>query len=257
MASLVWFVFSLRGLIAACGVAAVWVLRRPASRTARRVLMGAVGGFALASLYAVPYGVSRLLTRGYQPLAAADVAAGRVAIVVLGAGEHDIEAWDGTSMPVIDPMEASRVLEAARVYRLLPDAWVITSGGAVSSGPRASTSGAAMRDALVHLGVPPARVLVETTSQSTHDEAVLVAPMLRSLRADRVILVTTDFHMWRSRGVFRAAGVATIPAIARDPYLSHTWRSWYLPTGQGLALTGYVVHELLAMGYYAAHGWLR
>lgn len=256
MASLVWFVFSPLGLVVAWIVAIVWFARRPTSRAARRVLVSVVAGFTLASLYAVPYGVSRALVRGYRPFSSADVAPGRVAIVVLGAGEMGVEDWDRTSLPVIGPMEASRVLEAARVYRLRPDAWVITSGGAVGDGPRAPTSGAAMRDALVHLGVPPARVLVETESRSTHDEAVLIAPMLRSLETDRVILVTTDFHMWRALRVFRAAGVTAIPAIARDPYRSHNWRGWYLPTGQGLSLTGYVVHEVLAVGYYAVRGWL-
>jgi uncharacterized SAM-binding protein YcdF (DUF218 family) len=257
LASLVWFVFSAAGLMLALWVAVAWLIVRPTSRMRRRLLIGIVVGFTLASLYCVPYGVSRMLVQGYHPFSAADVPAGRIAIVVLGAGEMGLQDWDRRTVPVIGPMEASRVLETARVYRLIPDAWVISSGGAVSSGPGAPTSAAGMRDALVFLGVPAARILMEPGSRSTRDEAVRIAPMVRSLNADGVILVTTDFHMRRSLGTFRAAGVPATPAIARDPYLSHGWRSWMLPTGQGLGLTGYVVHEFLAIGYYTVRGWLR
>lgn len=48
-----------------------------------------------------------------------------------------------------------------------------------------------MRDALVAIGVPPARIAVEAVSSTTHHEAVLIAPMLRDLHVDHLVLVMT------------------------------------------------------------------
>ena len=114
-----------------------------------------------------------------------------------------------------------------------------------------------MRDAMIRFGVPASRILVEDRSRTTRDEAVLIAPMLRSLNVDHVILVTSDFHMRRSLGAFRAVGIPAIPAIARDPFLSYPWSRWILPSSHGFELTSAVVHEVGGIGFYAARGWFR
>jgi len=59
--------------------------------------------------------------------------------------------------------------------------------------------------------------------RTTHDEAVLVAPMLKRLGVQRTILVTSAIHMPRSLGTFRAAGVDAIPAPALDPGARAWW----------------------------------
>ena len=257
MAAIIEAVFSVFGLIVTLLVVTVWLRRRVPRGNARRAFVGIVAAYVLASLYGVPYGVSRLLTAGFHPLTASDAGPGRTVVVVLGAGEWAVEDWDHGTIPVTSAVGAARVLEAFRIYRLFPDAWVISSGGIATSQRGAPPSGAVMRDMLVHLGVPPPRILVEDTSRSTHDEAVLIAPMLRDLRPDRVILVTSDVHMRRALGAFRAAGVVATPAIARDPYVPRGWLGTVYPSGYGLDFTGDVLHELVGIPYYAARGWWR
>src|SRR6185295_8970327 len=94
--------------------------------------------------------------------------------------------------------------------------------------------GITLRDAMVTLGVPAARLIVETESRDTHDEAVIVAPMLRNLDVEHVVLVTSGTHMRRSLGTFRAQGIRAIPAIARDPLTAIAWSDWVLPSDLGL-----------------------
>ena len=257
MAAVLWFLFSHTFLILGLVGVAIWLGLRPSSRRARRALIMLVGVFTMASLFAVPHGVRRLLTRGYHPLVASDVPAGRTAIIVLGAGEGWVEAWDRRSLPVVTPMGSSRILEAARAYRLLPNAWLISSGGAAFSAPGAPPSGDVMRDALIRLGLPSDRITVEAESHSTRQQPVKVSPILRSLGADHVVLVTTDVHMYRSLGVFRAAGINAIPAIARDPEQPYDLWLWILPGRVGLELSAAVAHELVGIGYYTARGWMR
>ena len=213
-------------------------------------------GYTLASLYALPYAMSRVLVAGLHQFSPADLRPGPTAIVVLGSGAVVARDWDQRQLSLPDGPGAAPVLEAYRVYFLAADQWVISSGGAVSAQIGAPTTGATMRDPLVQMNVPASRILVENESRNTRDEAVLVAPMLRSLHVNQVIVVTSDFHIRRSLGAFRALDVSATPAIARDPMMSRPWYEWVSPSYQALLLTGSVVHEFLAIGWYALRGWL-
>ena len=177
--------------------------------------------------------------------------------MLLGVGEPEVQDWDGDRLALLSPVNASRILESVRVYRTSTKAWIISSGGPVSARAGAPTSAGLMKDELLQLGVPAAQILLEARSLTTHDEAVLVAPMLRDLHPDRVVVVTSEIHMWRALGAFRASGVEATPAIARDPYLPFNGSEWLLPTAQGLKLTRGVVHEAVGVGYYFARGWWR
>ena len=68
-----------------------------------------------------------------------------------------------------------------------------------------------MRDFLVAHQVPLSRILVETKSTNTLENARNVAPMVAALDGPKVLL-TSDLHMFRALRVFHKAG---IPVIAR------------------------------------------
>ncbi len=252
------FLFSVRGLVIGLLACVWWLHTRPMSPAARHALVWVVTAFTLASLYVVPYAAVRLLAHGYHPLTVADVPPGPTAIVVLSAGNITIVDRDKESFSILEPVSASRVLEAARVFRMFPRSTVISSGGRIYDGDTTlQPSALTMRDALVRLGIPASQIVLESESVDTHDEAVRVAPMLRALHADRVIVVTSDVHMRRSLGVFRAQGFDVWPAMARDPNEPDNWIDWLMPDDDGLDLSNAVVHELLGIGWYTARGWMR
>jgi uncharacterized SAM-binding protein YcdF (DUF218 family) len=254
---MIGYIFSVSGLVLALlTVAICWHLRL-SRRGARLTLLAVVAIYLLASLYSISYGIGQLLVGEYRPLRASDLAPGRVAIVLLGVGESAVRDWDGNSATLFTAVSGSRVLEAARVYRLSSDAWVISSGGPVSREPGAPTSAALMQEALTRLGVPASRIVLEAQSRTTRDEAVLVAPMLRALNVDQVVLVTSATHLRRAMGAFRATGANPIPSMARDPNLPFEWRRWLLPTNRSLEHTASVVHEVVGLAYYRLKGWLR
>jgi uncharacterized SAM-binding protein YcdF (DUF218 family) len=105
--------------------------------------------------------------------------------------------------------------------------------------------------------VPASRILLESESENTHDEVVLVAPMLAARQIDRVILVTSDVHMRRSIGTFHAVGIEAIPAIAQDPAWVPSWRGWLLPSPLGLETSSGVAHEIAGFAGYAVRGPYR
>jgi uncharacterized SAM-binding protein YcdF (DUF218 family) len=237
-------------------IACIW--RRPRSASARRALFTIAIVYGLASIYAVPSVIGRVLSAGYHPFAAADAPRGRTAIVVLGAEALRIKGWDDSlSVSVMTTIAAGRVLEAWRVFRLITPAIVVSSGGPPGETDTSIASGENMHDELVRLGVPDSRILVETMSRDTHDEAVIVAPMLRAHGVEHVVLVTSGPHMRRSLAVFHAQGWNAVPAIAPDPGWTSSWSAWLVPSANGLDLSYQVVHELIGLPYYWVRGWER
>jgi uncharacterized SAM-binding protein YcdF (DUF218 family) len=245
--------FTVSGVVVSVLVAALWCAARPRSAAARRFLLGVALAYTIASIYIVPYSVGRLLSSGYHRFDQADAPSGTNAVVILGAGDWVVQGWDERIFP-LNIEAASRVLEAWRVYKLISPKWMISSGGSVGRGEASSTN---MREALVRLGVPSSRILLESDSYSTHDEAIFVTRMLRTLHVDKVVLVTGDIHMRRSVGAFRAQGIDAIPAMAPDSRGLYPWRGRMLPTAAGLELSRKVVHELLGIPYYWARGWWK
>ena len=257
MTEFVQFLFSPGGLVISVLLATLWVAARPQSRLARRFLGFIVASYTLMSIYAVTFVLTRPLVLGYHPLTAADVPPGRTAVVVLGSGSYSIQDWSGNEYSTTDESAASRVLEAVRVYRLINPEWVIASGGKLHPDDVAQATGDAMRSLLVQLGVPPGRIVLQTTSRNTHEEAQLNLDILRGVKADHVVVVTSDVHMRRAVGTFRAEGVEVIPAIARDPFQARSWQDWVAPSDTGLWGASSLAHETLGIGYYAARGWYR
>jgi uncharacterized SAM-binding protein YcdF (DUF218 family) len=223
------------------------------------VLIVFIAAYVLAAVYAVPYGASRLLTVGYHRFTAegvdqAQAGPGDVAVVVLGSGDEVVDGWED-QLIVTTTVEGARVLEAARVFRLIAPAWVIASGGdPLGTGPPSSIT---MRDELMRLGVPDVRILLESRPRDTHEEAIRIAPMLRSLGVRQLVLVTSESHMRRALGTFRAVGWNAVPAIAPGPrHPAHRFE-WILPTRRGLDFSGAVIHEAIGIPYYAIRGWWR
>lgn len=257
MSDLVRFFCSATGALVWLFATIVWTAIRPRSRAARRALLTVAFVYALASIYAVPALVGRTLSIGYRPFTVADAPRGRTAIVVLGSGAVLIEGWDeNLHLDLMTDVEGARVLEAWRVFRLISPALVVASGGRPDPDDASPPSGQNMHDALVRLGVPDGRTLVETISRNTHDEAVVIAPMLHAHGVEHIVLVTSDTHMRRSLAVFRAQGWDAVPAIAPDPgRFDRSWRAWLLPSDSGLQMSEQVMHELLGIPYYWLRGW--
>src|SRR3954454_6718463 len=124
------YLLSASGVIAFLIAMALWIQLRPSSRRARRVLAAGAFGLAAISIYGAEYLIARALAIGFKPFQVADAAPGRrTAVVVLGSGGTEVEDWDGKTFSVVDRNAAARVLEAARVVRLIDPAVVISSGG--------------------------------------------------------------------------------------------------------------------------------
>jgi uncharacterized SAM-binding protein YcdF (DUF218 family) len=113
-----------------------------------------------------------------------------------------------------------------------------------------------MQQLILRLGVPAERVLLETESKNTREEALVIGRMLAGRGGRPVVLVTSPTHMRRALAVFGAQGITAIASPSR--YVSDdSWRTGrWVPNNQALALVDTVIYDQAAWLYYWWRGWL-
>lgn len=121
--------------------------------------------------------------------------------------------------------------------------WISGTG----DGPRPAAG--VMKEFLIGQSVPADRVHVETVSRNTRESAREMAKILAGERG-RVVLLTSDFHMFRSRRLFAREGlrVGTRPVPDAGKRGSRAWTRW----------SGFldVCEELVKIVWYKANGWI-
>ena len=237
----------------------------------RRWVAAVVIGYAAISTQVGAGLLSRTLTSGYRPIQSIEEAHGAQAIVLLGGGSMNLRA-SGRQLSTVATDAGLRVLEAARLFTLLngpalngassraadgvEGPVVIASGGITERDPAAAPESTALRQALVAVGVPADRILLESESKNTRDEVVMIKRMLAERNITQFVLITSPLHMRRSILAFEQEGLHPIPSPARlVPERSAADRRFW-PSAQWLSVSDDAIYEWLARGYYWWKGWL-
>jgi len=169
-------------------------------------------------------------------------------IVVLGCGHAS-----NAKLPVTSQLygcSLERMIEALRIYNLHPEARIITSG---YGGSDKTANAEKVKQALVSLGVPEAKITAEGRPRDTEQEAQLISPIISDKQS---VLVTSASHMPRAINYFYAQGVNPIAAPAgfhvKNIDQERDWRS-YVPGAGTLKQTTAAWHETLGR----AVQWLK
>lgn len=237
-------------------VAVVLLLMDDSRRARGRGLLAALAIlYWILSLPVTATGLERLLSGGYAPIAEASQAGGARTVVVLSGGGVTFSAPSG-SIDVVSDATAFRLLEAERLYTLLGQPLLVVSGGLPASLEGASAESEAMRDLLASRGVPLDRILVETESGNTREQAILVGRLLAERQVVDFVLVTSPSHMRRALGAFAEVGLHPVPSASSDAPSGASASAVFLPSEEGLRRSQMALREVLALGYYAVRGWL-
>lgn len=146
--------------------------------------------------------------------------------------------------------DALRMMEAARMYRVLDRPWVIVTGGV---GSERHTDAERMAEELKAMGVPEDRIVKEVKATNTHEHAMYVPPLLRERQMRQFVLVTSRQHIDRALRVFRKAGFDPIPS-SPEVFVIHARPLVYLlPSKSALLSSEEIFYDKGAMVYY----WLR
>ncbi|MFA6154347.1 YdcF family protein [Mesorhizobium sp.] len=104
-----------------------------------------------------------------------------------------------------------RMVEAAVLARRFPEAKVVVSGGngeLFLDGEGDATTAPRLLGAL---GVAPERLILESKSRNTYENAVFTKALVTPKPGETWLLVTSAFHMPRAKALFDKAGFPTVP----------------------------------------------
>lgn len=143
-----------------------------------------------------------------------------------------------------------RAVYAAHVFLDEHFQEIIISGG----GEDSTSSAALMRDFIVAQGVPAAAVRLESASRDTRQSALFVAAQLRAdaphYQNRRLVLLTSDYHLFRANRAFRLAGAGAAPRPIPDA--RKRAGAWLQRWTVFLEL----LVETAKIGYYWSRGWI-
>ena len=115
-----------------------------------------------------------------------------------------------TARQITETDEAGdRLIETIRLAQLYPDARIVPTGGVAAISTRTESEAATMQRLMLSFGIAPERIVLEDQARNTDENADYTARLLGPAHGP-VLLVTSAFHMPRSMGLFRKAGIAAI-----------------------------------------------
>ena len=106
---------------------------------------------------------------------------------------------------------ADRFVEALRLAQKFPDSSILVSGGDGSISGVYEGDAAASERFFPLFGVGRDRLIEETQSRTTFENAVNTKEFLASQGLSKCLLITSGFHMPRSVGIFRKLGIDIVP----------------------------------------------
>jgi uncharacterized SAM-binding protein YcdF (DUF218 family) len=172
-------------------------------------------------------------------------------IVVLGGAIDDLTSRDrGT--PTLTSA-ANRITTFVMLAQCYPQAKLVFTGGSGAVEQGVSNEATYARILVGQLGLPPDRVMFETTSRTTWENAVNTDALVKPQPGERWVLLTSASHMPRAVGVFRKVGWTVLPWPVG--YQSRDHISAYAQSlGKKLEVLDWAIHEWIGLAIYYLAG---
>ncbi len=226
------------------------------------LFLGIISFFAFSSSPLSTALLARLEKR-YPPLLDAKGVGNVDTIVLLTTA-----AWKDPHVPLtsqVGETTVSRLLEAIRLFHLIPGAKVVISGGPLGSDDRDIPVSRIVGDLARAMGIPEGRMMLETSSTNTYENGVEIQKILGERP---FLLVTSASHLPRAIAVFHKLGLSPIPApadfriIRARPHVDATGVELLkemisaLPSSNNLAHSERTLHEYVGFIWYRLRGWI-
>lgn len=156
---------------------------------------------------------------------------------------------------------ADRIMHTVQLYKLGKVPFIIVSGG---SGKliqeEEPTEAEQIKKVLLISGVAEEDILTENKSRNTYENAVFTARLLdeKNLPRDKLLLVTSAFHMRRSLACFNKAGIFPRP-YSTDFYSNeqeYSPEDLFIPGNEALTQWTTLISEWTGYTIYALLGYL-
>ncbi len=142
-----------------------------------------------------------------------------------------------------------RLIEFAALARRYPEARLVFTAG--SGKLRQDVKEAdVLAPVLRDLGIDPARVILESRSRNTYENAVMTHALIAPRAGETWVLITSAFHMPRAVGCFRKAGWRVIPYPVDFNFRGDEHFTLSFNLARGMGLLGGALHEWLGLLFY-------
>ena len=232
--------------------AAVPWRRRPARSWRRKRVLGAagIGIMVLSSTSPVSNALVKSLESAARPTYHADVVYD--AVVLLG-GVVDEEAMARSGLPAYN----DNVERLVATHALLRDgkAKVAIISGAALERPELGEAVVLGRQ-LEEWGIAKERIVIEDRARNTRENAVFTQEIVRARSYQRVLVLTSAFHMVRAAECFAAVGM-NVDTLAVD-YRGHDHAGRvgeWLPRAHSAAVTTAMLREVAGRFIYRVQGY--
>lgn len=173
-------------------------------------------------------------------------------VVVLGGAMDYPYVWEGHAQPALTGA-AERMTAALPLLQQAPQLKLLFTGGTSELTIKGLTEAERARRFYAAMDVDPQRLLLESASRTTHENAVFSAQLPGVDKTQPWLLLTSAWHMPRSVATFRKAGwnVTPWPADYRAG-LETPWMQYSAARGAEKWQTA--LHELLGLWIYRLSG---
>ncbi|MCP5502698.1 MAG: YdcF family protein [Leptospiraceae bacterium] len=205
-----------------------------------------------ASSFTVSQALTASLERPFPPKKVSEVEKAD-AIVILGGMINNLVKHQD----IIELGEgADRLVYAVELYREGKAKEIILTGGSgvlfFQKNPEAELA----KKMLISLGVAKEHIIIENLSRNTRENALHTSNLLRKQKKNKIILVTSAFHMKRSLALFQKYGLDIIPFPCDYRELTNEffWDA-FVPTTRTLETTSIMLKEHVGYFVYRAMGY--
>lgn len=149
---------------------------------------------------------------------------------------------------------ADRLTEFAAQIRLHPEARLVFTGGPMPNRPDGPPEALGVRALLERLGLPAERVIYESASRTTAENAVMSKALVQPKPGEHWMLITSAAHMPRSIGTFRGVGwPMEASPVGYKTFAEPTHRA-SRGFGERLASLDIAAHEWIGLVVYRFRG---
>ncbi|RIJ34430.1 YdcF family protein [Pontibacter oryzae] len=221
-------------------------------RWQRRSLLTAL---AMLLFFSNPF-ISNLAWRAWEakPVPVKEVKQYDVAVLLTGVTVYHPDATDR----VHTKKGADRVLHTLQLYRLGKVSKILITGGKGFMLDDMVPEALQLKRILLLAGVPDSDILTESRAVNTRENATFTAALLEQHPEwQRILLVTSAFHMRRAKGCFEQVGV-TFETYPTDFYASepvYTLDETIMPSTVAFENWHHLIHEIAGFVVYKLLGY--
>ncbi|HVX98229.1 MAG TPA: YdcF family protein [Pseudorhodoplanes sp.] len=219
------------------------------ARAGRAAAVLAAAGLALFGLSPLGNWLIYPLEQRFPPF---DPARGSPDGIIILGGSIAPDVSAAHRQPALNE-SAERLTVAATLARAYPAARIVFTGGNGDLWPSGRSEAEFALPLLQSFGIAPERILLESRSRATAENAAFTRDLVRPKPGERWLLVTSAYHMPRAVGVFRKAGFS-VEAYPVDWRVGDNPMQPFQAVSEGLRRTDTAMREWIGLIGYRIGG---